>query len=312
MKMELVLQRVLAERDLETVTADQYTRTLRRFEESLGRPAEIRDLSYENVNEWIKQLQRCLGAVTVRNYRRAFLMFWNYLAANGELEPYARQRVRQPKVTPQIVSSWTLDQLTLLLKAAETLDGRLRCGIPVNEFMVAWLWVGFDTGLRPSDMRLVKWNQVYSEQGCVTIVQHKTKYLHTASLSQQSIDALQSLASPKRDRVFPLGKGGMRRWELRLFSKAADFGFTRQSGEGLGRLRSLHATEIYKAEGLSAAAESLGHVGGTRTVKAHYIDAKAVQKRHLPRRPAKCRVQRRFAKRSKLSDNDASSVLSLR
>lgn len=285
MRMQDALERVLAERVLEPVTADQYERTVRRFEEHLGRPATVADLTYESVNAWLIDLSQELGPITVSNYRRAILMLWNYLAAIGEVQPYAKQRVRKPKAEPQIVESWTLEQLKQLIEAAKQLPGQLRIGIPVNKLLVAWLWVGFDTGLRPIDLRLLQWKRVHLHNQCVTVVQHKTKYLHTASLSEESIEALREILEPSRDKVFPLSKGGMRRWELRLFAFAKQSGFCRRTGQGLGRLRSLHATEIYRAEGLSAAAESLGHVGGTRTVRAHYIDARAVHMGRLPRRP---------------------------
>ena len=286
MRIQQALEKVLTERVLDRVTADQYQRAVRRFEESLGRPAEIEDLNYANINAWLASMQ--LAPVTICNYRRSILMLWNYLASIGDIPPYAKQRIRRPKVVPHIVRSWDVEQLGELLAATERVHGSLRCGMPASEFLKAWLWVGFDTGLRPIDLRLLQWKHVDSERGCVTIVQNKTKQSHTAVISDDAIKSLRSIRTYDARRVFPLSKGGVRRWELRLFKVAESIGFMRNVGEGLGRLRSLHATEIYRSDGLSAAAESLGHVGGTRTVRAHYIDARAVHMGRLPNRRPGC------------------------
>lgn len=285
MRIRSTLETVLAERDLEKVTADQYERTLRRFEESLGRPAVVNDFTADTVNLFIRELQTRLAPVTVANYRRSLLMLWNHLAATNHIAPYVRQRIRKPKVAPQIVQSWTLEQLQVLLTASTKLTGTLRCGIKASDYMTAWLWVGFDTGLRPSDQRLLQMHQLNMHQRCISIVQHKTNKPHTAVLGEESVDALEKIMRPARKKLFPLSKGGMRRWELVLFRIADELGFGRRKGEGLGRTRVLHATEIYKSDGLSAAAESLGHVSGTRVVKAHYIDAAAIHRGRLPRRP---------------------------
>lgn len=283
MRLQKVLEKVLTERVVDQVTADQYARAVRKFEESLGRPANVSDLTYESINAWLSEMD--LAPVTICNYRRSILVIWNYLASVGDIVPYAKQRIRKPKVVPQIVRSWETSQLCALLSAAEKITGCLRCGMSASDFLTAWLWVGFDTGLRPIDLRLLKWKNVHLKNGCITIVQNKTKQPHTAALSPESMKALTSIRDYHAQRVFPLTKGGVRRWELKLFELAKDTGFTRLVGEGLGRLRSMHATEVYKADGLSAAAESLGHIGGTRTVRAHYIDSRAVHMGRLPRRP---------------------------
>jgi integrase len=85
--------------------------------------------------------------------------------------------------------------------------------------------------------------------------------------------------------VFPLSKSGVRRIELILFETAAKLGFRRMRGQGLGCLRKSHATQVYTAEGESAAAESLGHVSGTRTVRRHYIDSRSIKSGRLPPEP---------------------------
>jgi integrase len=104
-------------------------------------------------------------------------------------------------------------------------------------------------------------------------------------MSESLLVRLERIKEPSRTLVFPLSKSGIRRLELILFKTAESLGFRRIRGQGLGTLRKSHATEIYKRDGESAAAESLGHVGGTRTVRQHYIDARSIKAGRLPPEP---------------------------
>lgn len=101
-------------------------------------------------------------------------------------------------------------------------------------------------------------------------------------LSEATVASLVAIERPSRDLVFPLSKGGMRRLELMLYNESIRHGFTRIKGQGIGTIRKTHATAIYITDGECAAAESLGHVGGVRTVRASYIDHRAIKQGRLP------------------------------
>ena len=284
MLLSTAVDQVAMECDLEKTTVEQYKRAVSRFSAWLNHPAVSEDLVVANVNGFILDLQTRMTGTTSRNYRVCLTRVWNYLVETDGIPGYDVRRLRRPKQVPKPVSAWSPSQFSLLLKAAKLVRGTLECGIPASNFLTAWLWVSYDTGIRPSDMRLLTWTSVDFKTQSIRIVQHKTSNPHTAILGPESIKSMRKL-DQTLENVFPLTKGGVRRWELILYKEAAKHGFTKSKGQGLGTIRKTHATEVYNTDGLNAAAESLGHVGGTRTARASYVDPRAIKQGRLPRRP---------------------------
>lgn len=286
MHLATVVEQVAMECDLQKSTIDQYRLAVSRFSAWLGRAATDEDLKIENINGFLCSMQQRVGPTTVRNYRVGLTRVWNYLSETQGLAPYNVRRLRRPKINKKPVTSWLPDQVMALLKGAQDMLKRLRCGVHESDFMSAWIWVGYDTGLRPVDLRMLTWNDVDLDRGTIAITQHKTRNPHTAMLSHTSIMWLRKIQSPDRHLVFPLSKGGIRRLELQLYRLAKRHGFCRTKGQGIGTLRKSHATAIYSTLGEHAAAESLGHVGGVRTVRASYIDHRAIKQGRLPPDPS--------------------------
>ena len=284
MLLSQAVESVAMECDLERSTINQYKRAVSRFSAWLDHPATSEDLAVPKLNGFIHDIQQRTSGTTARNYRVSITRIWNHLVETEGLPGYDVRRLRKPKLLPRPVAAWSTDQLALLLKAASGMLGKLRCGIPVSDFLTAWLWIAFDTGIRPSDIRLLTWASVDFNASVITLVQHKTGNSHSGMLSPECLAAISKI-NFGQTHVFPLKKGGVRRLELNLFREAEKLGFTRLKGQGLGTLRKTHATEIYNSDGLNAAAESLGHVGGTRTARASYVDQRAVKQGRLPRRP---------------------------
>lgn len=269
--------------DLATVTVKQYELAVKRFSEFLGRQATKDDLTTENVNGFVCSLQKTLTGTTARNYRVSITRIWNHLTEFYGLEPYNVRRLRRPKVEQKPVYAWSPQQVQQLLKATDELIGKLKCGAYESEFMRAWILIGYDTGLRPIDLRAITWDDLDFASARFAIVQHKTGIAHHGMLRPQTMVALEILRQRiKTDHVFPLSKGGVRRLELALYREATKLGFKRRKGQGIGTLRKTHATGVYTVAGEHAAAESLGHVGGVRTARRSYIDHRAVQKGRLP------------------------------
>jgi integrase len=284
MLLASVIDRIAMDRDIEKVTVDQYIRHVNRFSECLGHEATIEDLSEDSLNRFLVSLQKeGLVGTTVRNYRVSITVVWSYLTEKEGLREYSIRRVRRLKIVQRPVHAWSLKQIGQLIAACEDVRGTLDNGIAGKDFLKAWVYLGYDTGLRPSDVRLLKWSDVNQIDGDVIITQHKTSVPHCAYLSPQSQESLRAIQFPERELIFPLTKGGVRRWELKLYDVAKNHGFSRRKGQGLGTLRKTHATEVYRSEGESAAAESLGHVGGVRTARASYIAHDAIRRGRLPR-----------------------------
>jgi integrase len=287
MDLDALLRQVERDADLERCTYDQYSRVIRKLGEHLERPATTDDLTITIVNAFLASLKdKGLTGTTIRNYRAAMTRIWNSAVLLELCPPYDSRRLRAPKVHRRPVQSWTVSQVLILIDAASSITERLHCGLQAKDLLAAWIRVGYDTGLRPSDMRLLRWIDVDINAATAVITQHKTHTPHVARLSPQAVSLLLRIESPARPLVFPLTKGGMRRIELLLYRIAASLGFRRIRGQGLGTLRKVHATQIYERDGEHAAAESLGHTGGTRTVRQCYIDHRAMRSGRLPPDPA--------------------------
>ncbi|AMV30924.1 site-specific tyrosine recombinase XerC [Pirellula sp. SH-Sr6A] len=284
MLLATVVDQVAMECDLALVTVKQYELAVKRFSEFLGKQATKDDLTTENLNGFVCSLQKFLTGTTARNYRVSITRLWNHLTEFYGLEPYNVRRLRRPKIEEKPVYAWSAQQVQQLMQGCENLIGIMRCGAREYEFMKAWLLLGYDTGLRPIDLRGIEWDDLDFESRRFAIVQHKTGIAHHGMMRPQTIVALEILQQrlPNSTKVFPLSKGGVRRLELALYKEAATFGFKRRRGQGIGTLRKTHATGVYTLAGEHAAAESLGHVGGVRTARKSYIDHRAVQKGRLP------------------------------
>lgn len=277
-----VLDQVMMERDLAKITEGQYRKSINEYSDYLGRKAEVSDLSYPAINKWLKSLKGRLEPVTIVNRKKGITVVWNHLAETGKAEFYQPRRLFSPKVEDEPVIAWTVEEFAILLRAASYVQGS-RNGVPHSELLRAWLWVGLDTAYRPSDLRLMKWTQIDFLTGSVTLSQHKTKNVHRACLGSESIKAVKRIMHPERKLVFPITKDQMRYPLEKLFLEAKKIGFIKTPGRSIGTLRRLHATLQYEEHGADVAAESLGHVGGTRTVLKSYIDHRSRRQGRLPR-----------------------------
>jgi integrase len=281
-----ILTSIKSEVDIVHGTFEQYARAERRLSEQLGRAAVVTDLTTDTINHfliWLKSEHRVTNTTT-RNYRSAIIRIWNFASDRYGHDACIPRRLRSPKKEPVIVRAWTLPELHILMQAAEDMPGQLRCGVPASLFMLAWIWVGYETGYRPGDIREIKWGSVDLEKRTITIVQHKTGRIHTSLFSERSAELLRKLQAFGEQNVFPLDKTGVTRWEGILFRRAEKLGFKKFAGQGIGTLRKSHATQIYQQSGIAASAESLGHVSGVAVARNHYVDARQ-RTGHIPRAP---------------------------
>lgn len=274
-----VLKTLCSERAISAVTISQYQRSIDRLSEFLGRVATVSDLNYATINAYLLWLEsdRKLSAVSVRNHRIGIICLWNYAVFPMEVTaPFTTRRIRCPRIPRKPVVAWSLPDVGKLLQAAIELQGRLRNGLPVALLLESWIRLGTETGLRPSDLRTMTWEQIDFANRSVAVCQSKTKEPIVCGFSTDTAIALRKLFKWKFSLVFPIGKSGIWKLEQRLYKIAQLVsGFNRQPRQGLGTLRKTHGTEVYREYGLSAASESLGHRSGTRIAKDHYIDSAA-------------------------------------
>lgn len=274
---------------LAPITEQQYRRSVHRFEEFLQKPSVVSDLCVSNVNGYLHWLQNTknLGATSVSNHRVGLCRVWQHAANMGLCGSPDTRRIRKQPRQKRKVQPWTDNQVAMLIEVAESMPGRLSCGVPANLYLTARLWLGWDTGLRPSDLRILRWSDVDFATQSITITQHKTGNVHTALFGNRSAIAMRNLLRYAEPLVLPASKWAERRWEQILFDRCAKLnGWSPSIRQGLGTLRKCHATAVYRIHGIAAAAESLGHYGSIATARRHYVDS-SLHRGYLPPRPAK-------------------------
>jgi integrase len=285
MRLTNAVDQIATECDLAKSTISQYRRAASRFSEFVGYQADSTDLTGPKLNEFITFLQLKLSNTSASNYRRALCRIWNFLTQEEGKPSYEIRRLRRPKTVEKPVVAWSLRDLQLLISSCEQFaDRRLKCGIVAQDYFRALLLTAYDTGLRPSDLFVIRWEQFDGVNRCIVLVQNKTKKPHIVFLADETVAAINKIRG-QRDAIFPLTWGGVRKWMERLFAIAAPLGFVRTARQNLGTLRKTNATQTYIADGESAAAESLGHTSGTRIVRKHYIDHRARRQYSIPKRP---------------------------
>jgi len=285
MRLAAIVDQIAMECDLENCTVGQYRRAEKRFSEWLGRPSEAKHLTRQNVNSFIEQIQSYRTNTTAGNYRRALCRIWNYLTEHHGKPAYEIRRMRRPKCEEKPVVAWTMIELSALIRSSDTLPGNLKINVPASLYFSALLNVAYDTALRPSDLFILHWTQLDTDARSITLIQHKTLKPHIVFLSDNSVKALELIRYPSREKIFPLTWGGVRKWMEKIFTLAGVYGFVRLPRKNLGTLRKSNATQTFIERGEAAAAESLGHVSGTRMVRKHYIDHRERRQYTVPNRP---------------------------
>jgi integrase len=267
------------ENPVAVLTGKNYERSLRFFGQFLGRPAERSDLVERVVNQWLSTVAAEKSSATVLGHKRGVTVLWNWLAGQNLVRPYDSRRLRRVTVTTPPPRSWSVDQVRALLEGAATLLQPCNHGTAA-ELMRAWVLLGYESGLRPGDMRRLTPADV--ARNVISITQNKTGRPHSFAITAATRAALEPLIAAGNPTIFPASKRQVEKWEARLFAASKTFGFFKQYRQGLGTLRKTNATEICRRDGVTAAARALGHVSGVAIALKHYIAPDAVGKTPSP------------------------------
>ena len=168
----------------------QIGRTIALFEQFLGRDGKSGDLNAESVNRWLEQLERRYSQRTVAGHRVNLLSIWRDAADRGICHGPARVR-KVPRPAPMPVA-WTLDELSRLMRVAESFQGTLPSGASKALYFSTLLAAAYDTGLRRSDLWSLRRDQILPN-GTIAIVQRKTATPHFPSLRPETLAKLQRL-----------------------------------------------------------------------------------------------------------------------
>jgi integrase len=252
----------LSEREASPRYIESLNRTVRR-----ARECGLLDTSQllpEKVNEFLSRLP--LAAVTRANIRRELLTLWRF-AFEHSYTDVPPLRVCRIKATPPPPRAWSLDTLRKLLAAAEE-DVRpvsQRCpGLLWRDVLPCWIVVGYDTGLRFSDLLHLHGDNIVN--GCVICTAQKTGKFTVRAISPAGRECVSRLLEKSRD-------GTLFRWAVsrrRALRKWKEF-LGEQEVVGSSRwLRRSGATYVeinHKGE----AQRFLGH-SNAALANRHYLD----------------------------------------
>jgi integrase len=252
----------LSEREASPRYIESLNRTVRR-----ARECGLLDTSQllpEKTNEFLSRLP--LAAVTRANIRRELLTLWRF-AFEHSYTDVPPLRVCRIKATPPPPRAWSLDTLRQLLAAAEQdarpVSKRLP-GLLWRDVLPCWIVIGYDTGLRLSDMLHLHGSNIVND--CVICTAQKTGKFTVRVISQPGQELAARLVKKSPD-------GTLFRWALprrRLLLKWRDF-LREQQIVGSSRwLRRSGATYVeIKRKG--EAQRFLGH-SNAALANRHYLD----------------------------------------
>ncbi len=189
-------------------TIRQYGRCLRLFGVFLGRPAETKDLTDRCVGQFLRWLVESEGVrpVTANGYVKQVKALWNWLAKKRVVEHFPTvEKLKQPEPTP---ICWTEPELKQLYAACRRQPGHFG-EVPACKFWPAFHLVLWDSGERTGAMLALKWEWLDLKNGFLTVPGEYRKGRTQSMvypLKPETVEALNSIQSPQRERIFDLGR----------------------------------------------------------------------------------------------------------
>lgn len=149
-------------------------------------------------NRWLASLGQ--SPTTRSNYRRMAVTLWKHAADLGLTEHYPKRVVRvKPRVRPPV--AWTMGEMSALIHATRTMRGKFkRSRCPMELFFRAWVRVGYETGLRFSDLLSLQCRQLQGDR--LYITQNKTGVPVPKRMSAECVQDLNKLASIGDGKAF--------------------------------------------------------------------------------------------------------------
>lgn len=142
-------------------------------------------------NAWIGSL-RDLSDSTRTNWRRGGLVLWHYAHRLGHAA-HPSNRVVRVKQSHKPPVAWSAEELSRLEETASRQLGTFKVsGCPKALFWKTFIRIGYETGLRPSDLHNLKVSQFRGNRLFVT--HHKTGQAQGKILSPESTRLAQELA----------------------------------------------------------------------------------------------------------------------
>jgi integrase len=161
-----------------------YSQALRRVAGSMAAAGIApSNIDSSRFNAWLGSLPT--GRTTRSNYCRMGKTLWAFAARKKLSPPLPDDILRiKPDVKPPV--AWTSDELARLTETAARLTGRFRSSnCPQSLFWQAWVLIGYETGVRMSDLHNLRANQLRGRRLYVT--HHKTGIPQGKILSENAV-----------------------------------------------------------------------------------------------------------------------------
>lgn len=276
---EFLLDRYAVLHNLKPRSVELYTFTIDRFEDFLGRPAELADLEDLTVSKFLRwravtpHRGRVPRPASVNKDKCQLLGLWNAAARKRMTEHFpdlARNIVRVPHRPPQ---AYTVDEISRMVVVARSRYGK------IGPCQAAWFWPTllmscYYTGERIGSHLEVRWCQVDSARRTITFLSEHRKGLGrtiTRAITPQLVEWLERGRRGPDELVWPWLE---HRKAQSIFPRVQKIcrtaGVTPKGFHGIRK----SAGSYVKAAG-GDATEFLTHADG-RTTRDHYLDPKIV------------------------------------
>lgn len=221
-------------------------------------PLTLQDSSF---NEWLAGLSQ--SATTRSNYRRMGLTLWR-AALEAGLTTQVIGRIRNVKAPLPPPVAWSQEELARLLGHIDTLRGEFSSGCKARTFWKAWVYLGYESGIRFRDLHDLRCTAIRGTR--LTVLQHKTKQPLGKRISPECAAAVMEMSARSPDgTVFKWALS--RRWVMVSFKGVC-------AGAGLqGSTKWLRRSGATAVEMVApgSAQRFLGHLSPGLAQK-HYLD----------------------------------------
>lgn len=180
--LDFLHNRYARDRDLTPGAVRKYDYSCRRFSEFLAKPADLEDLTTENLSLFTAARQAEVCARSARNDCDNVCRLAKIAVEEGLIKPLGK--VRRPKVPPKIPVAWTVEELVRLRNAAGAMTKPLYWRTLID--------ATYDAALRKEDMLNFDMQSLRPD-GSADVVQRKTQSIHTVKFRPETLAAMREL-----------------------------------------------------------------------------------------------------------------------
>lgn len=257
--------------DVEFGTVGQLRNAARLLTRFAGGSLPVQKLSGDLVNRWLLARRDAgLSPETVRSNRTSILMLWRSAADEGLVgQP---ERICRIKRRDRVIRAFTSDELLALLRAADAMPGNYRLHkVPKRLYMRSFILAAYETGLRLSDMLLIRRKDIWwpdsKGTAILSLVQTKTGHSHRVHLRESTMREVDACARAGTPHEYIWGTVTKRHFFVRMKRLCESAGIVGSSK----LIRRSGASYVARELGEAAATRFLGH-RSPELARRNYLD----------------------------------------